>query len=128
MARQERRREPAPAGTADHRVERARRGDRRAFEELVEAHMPQVWKVVWRILRHSEDTEDVVQEVFLAAHRALPDYRGDAKLSTWLHRIAVNRALNHRSLAAERMRHKLLPLEGPAAEGEEDAPADRGPA
>ncbi len=66
--------------------------------------MPQVWRVVWRVLRHREDTEDVVQEVFLAAHGALADYRGDARLSTWLHRIAVNRALNHRDKAAERMR------------------------
>ena len=51
-------------------VERAQGGDREAFRDLMEAHMPQVWRVVWRVLRHREDTEDVVQEVFLAAHSA----------------------------------------------------------
>ena len=102
-------------------VERARRGDRQAFRELMEAHMPQVWRVVWRILRHREDTEDVVQEVFLAAHQALGEYRGDSRLSTWLHRIAVNRALNHRERAAERMRRASRPLEGPA-DDEDDSP------
>jgi RNA polymerase sigma-70 factor (ECF subfamily) len=94
-------------------VERARAGDRVAFEELMEEHLPRVWSVVWRILRHREDTEDVVQEVFLAAHQALSDYRGEALFSTWLHRIAVNRALNHRRLAAERLRRASLPLSGP---------------
>ena len=100
-------------------VERARRGDRGAFRDLMDAHMAQVWRVVWRILRHREDTEDVVQEVFLAAHRALGDYRGDSRLSTWLHRIAVNRALNYREKAAERMRRASHPVEEPGPEGEE---------
>jgi len=94
-------------------VERARRGDRGAFEDLMNDHLPRVWSVVWRLLRHREDTEDVVQEVFLAAHQALPEYRGEARFSTWLHRIAVNRALNHRRLAAERMRRASLPLSAP---------------
>jgi RNA polymerase sigma-70 factor (ECF subfamily) len=91
-------------------VERARRGDGAAFEELVQRHLPQVWTVVWRILRHREDTEDVVQEVFLAAHRALPGFRGDARFSTWLHRIAVNRALNHRRRGAERVRRASISM------------------
>jgi RNA polymerase sigma-70 factor (ECF subfamily) len=54
-----------------------------------------------------------VQEVFLAAHRSLADFRGDSRFSTWLHRIAVNRALNHRELAAERLRRDSVPLEYP---------------
>jgi RNA polymerase sigma-70 factor (ECF subfamily) len=77
------------------------------------AHLPGVWAVVWRILRHREDTEDVVQEAFLAAHRALPGFRGDARFSTWLHRIAVNRALNHRDLASERLRRASMSLAPP---------------
>jgi RNA polymerase sigma-70 factor (ECF subfamily) len=96
-------------------VERARAGDRAAFDELVRGHLSHVWGVVWRILRHQEDTEDVVQEVFLAAHQALGSYRGASRFSTWLHRIAVNRALNYRSLAAERMRRASEPLEEAAA-------------
>lgn len=92
-------------------VERARRGEAGAYDALVQAHIRQVWRVVWRILRHREDTEDVVQEVFLAAHRALDTFRGESRLSTWLHRIAVNRALNHRELAAEKLRRASEPLE-----------------
>ena len=98
-------------------VERARGGDPRAFEALVEAHLPRVWRVVWRILRHQEDTEDVVQEVFLAAHRALPSFRGEARVATWLHRIAVNRALNLRELAAEKLRRATEPLDPASLDG-----------
>jgi RNA polymerase sigma-70 factor, ECF subfamily len=111
------------------RVERARQGDERAFAELVETHLQRVWRVVWHILRHQQDTEDVVQEVFLAAYRALDTYRGDSLFSTWLHRIAVNRALNHRSLAAERMRRASRSIEPPEEEDEGSIPAlpDAGP-
>ncbi len=59
----------------------------------------------------------MVQDVFLAAHRALGEYRGESRLSTWLHRIAVNRALNHRDRAVERMRRVSDPLEEPTEEG-----------
>ena len=102
-----------PASAEDKLTARARSGDADAFRELMDAHLPQVWRVVWRILRHREDTEDVVQEVFLSAHRSLETFRGDSQLSTWLHRIAVNRALNYLNLAAERVRHASESLEGP---------------
>jgi RNA polymerase sigma-70 factor (ECF subfamily) len=92
-------------------VARAKGGDRRAFDELVERHLPRVWRVVYRVLRHREDTEDVVQEVFVTAHRSLRDFRGDAKLSTWLHRIAVTRALNHAERAAEKVRRGSEPID-----------------
>jgi len=92
-------------------VAKAKGGDRRAFDELVERHLPRVWRVVYRVLRHREDTEDVVQEVFVTAHRSLRDFRGDAKLSTWLHRIAVTRALNHAERAAEKVRRGSEPIE-----------------
>jgi len=108
-------------------VRKARQGDPDAFRHLVEEHLPRLWKVIWRILRAREDTEDVVQEVFLAAYRALPAFRGASSVSTWLHRIAVTRALNHRDTAAERIRRASEPWEGPqgeeirAAEGSEAA-------
>jgi len=92
-------------------VGKARSGDRQAFERLMTMHLPRVWRVVWRILRHGEDTEDVVQEVFLAAHQALDSYRGASRFSTWLHRIAVNKALNHRARVAERLRRSSESLE-----------------
>ena len=100
-------------------VERARQGDRQAFDVLVRSHLPRVWRVVWRILRHHEDTEDVVQEVFLAAHQALLTFRGESRFSTWLHRIAVNRALNHLTEAGEQMRRGFRSLGLPPDEGEE---------
>jgi RNA polymerase sigma-70 factor (ECF subfamily) len=103
-------------------VRKAREGDRRAFDRIVEGHLAQVWATVWRVLRHREDTEDVVQEVFITAHRALSGFRGDSKLSTWLHRIAVSRALNHVERAEEKLRRAsdtFLPeaADGPRAIG-----------
>ncbi len=114
-------------------VERARSGDRQAFDRLVQAHLPRVWRVVFRILRHREDTEDVVQEVFLTAHQALADFRGEAKLATWLHKIAVTRALNHLDRASERARRSSRSLDDPVLDrtGDgvpaRDALPDRGP-
>jgi RNA polymerase sigma-70 factor (ECF subfamily) len=83
---------------------RARGGDRAAFDELVERHLSQVWRVVWRVVRHTEDAEDVVQETFLTAWRSLGDFREEAAFATWLHRIAVTRALHHVERASERVR------------------------
>jgi len=92
-------------------IEKASRGDREAFDRLVETHLQRVWAVVWRVLRHREDTEDVVQEVFLAAFQGLSGYRGEARFSTWLHRIAVTRALNHLDRKEERLRRAARDLE-----------------
>jgi len=98
---------------------RARAGDRVAFEGLVERHLSQVWGVVWRIVRHTQDAEDVVQDTFLTAWRSLGDFREEAALSTWLHRIAVTRALHHVERASERMRRASRSIDdeetGPAA-------------
>lgn len=89
----------------------ARAGDRAAFDTLVTLHLQRVWNLVWRVLRHREDTEDVVQEVFLTAWRGLPAFRGEARLATWLQTIAVSRALNHRARSAVRMSRAALPLD-----------------
>jgi len=110
-----------PGGTApddeDDLVRKARDGDRRAFDRLVALHLPQVWATVWRVLRHREDTEDVVQETFVTAHRSLSGFRGDAKLSTWLHRIAVTRALNHLERAEEKRRRASDPIDPETVDG-----------
>jgi RNA polymerase sigma-70 factor (ECF subfamily) len=97
-------------------VRQARHGDRQAFDRLVALHLPQVWASVWRVLRHREDTEDVVQEVFVTAHRAISGFRGDAKFSTWLHRIAVTRALNHVDKSEERLRRASDPIDPEAVD------------
>lgn len=119
--------EPVARDLEAERIERARGGDRRAFEDLVSHHIQQVWRVVWRILRHEQDTEDVVQEVFMAAHRAISGYRAESSFSTWLHRIAVNRALNHRARSSEKIRRASFSLEDAAGDegnGEALLPSD----
>jgi len=94
----------------DALLARARAGDRDAFGTLVERHLPHVWRVAFRIVRDEADAEDVAQETFLAAWRALATFRGEALFSTWLHRIAVARALNHLDRAAEKTRRASAPL------------------
>jgi RNA polymerase sigma-70 factor (ECF subfamily) len=111
----------------------ARSGDQEAFGRIMESHLEKVWVLVWRVLRHREDTEDVVQEVFLTAWRSLPGFRGEASLATWLGRIAVTRALNHLERGAEKVRRGAVPLEadpgdGPRAPGLIQEPADARPA
>jgi RNA polymerase sigma-70 factor (ECF subfamily) len=93
-------------------VRRARDGDRAAFDRLVGLHLPRVWAVVARIVRNREDAEDVVQEAFLTAHRSIAEFRGDAAFSTWLHRIAVTRALNHLNRASVRLARASEPIDG----------------
>jgi RNA polymerase sigma-70 factor (ECF subfamily) len=112
--------EPRPVEQPESEEEligRAREGDSRAFDRIVQTHLGVVWRVVWRILRHREDTEDVVQEVFVTAYRSLSGFRGEAKLSTWLHRIAVTRALNHLEKSEEKRRRASDPTDREAADG-----------
>jgi RNA polymerase sigma-70 factor (ECF subfamily) len=107
----------APSDDEIDLVRKARDGDRRAFDRLVEIHMPHVWATVWRVLRHREDTEDVVQEVFVSAHRAIGGFRGESKLSTWLHQIAVSRALNHVARSEEKLRRASDAFDPKASDG-----------
>jgi RNA polymerase sigma-70 factor, ECF subfamily len=89
-------------------VGRARDGDADAFEQLVRRHTPQLYRLLARMLGDAAAAEDVVQECFVRAWRALPGFRGDAKFSTWLYRIAVNEG--NRFLARE-SRRKVLPYD-----------------
>jgi RNA polymerase sigma-70 factor (ECF subfamily) len=75
-------------------LDRLRRGDSAAFETLVTTHQHRVFGVALRMLGSRADAEDVAQETFLRAHRALPEFRGDAKLSTWLYAIAARLCLS----------------------------------
>jgi len=72
---------------------RLRRGDDAAFEELVRTYSPRLFGVARRVVGNEEDAREVIQEAFLSAFKALGRFHGDAKLSTWLHRIVVNTAL-----------------------------------
>jgi RNA polymerase sigma-70 factor (ECF subfamily) len=87
----DRRREP----TEKELIARAVGGDQHAYGILVERYSDFVYTVVLRVVGSAEDAEDVAQEAFVRAHRALPRFRGDSKFSSWLYRIAVNRALTH---------------------------------
>ncbi len=69
------------------------RGDLRSFEYLVRRHTPAVYRYCARMLPNRADAEDCTQETWLAAWRALPGFREDASLTTWLYRIATNQAL-----------------------------------
>jgi len=75
-------------------VERAKRGDRRAFRMLVDRHKRMVFNVAWRMLRNREDAEDAAQEAFLRAFRSMRTFRRQAKFSSWLVQIAVNVCLS----------------------------------
>lgn len=72
---------------------RLRIGDDSAFEELVRAYSPRLLAVARRIVGNDEEARDVIQDAFLNAFRSLRNFHGDARLSTWLHRIVVNSAL-----------------------------------
>jgi RNA polymerase sigma-70 factor (ECF subfamily) len=80
-------------------VARARDGDPAAFEELVRQQAPQLYRLLIRMVGNASAAEDVAQESLVRAWRALPSFRGEARFSTWLYRIAVNEA--NRYLARE---------------------------
>ncbi|MGH9408833.1 MAG: RNA polymerase sigma factor [Vicinamibacterales bacterium] len=82
-------------------VERCRRGELGAFEELYRAHAGRLYGLAYRMLGNQADAEDLLQDIFLSAHRKLDTFRGDAALGTWLYRLAMNQILDHlRSRAA----------------------------
>lgn len=94
---------------ADERelIARARGGDRDAFGELVRSHQDAVYTLAVRLVG-PDLAADVAQEALIRAWRSLPRFRGEARFSTWLHRITVNVAWTHRRRAA---RHRASPLE-----------------
>src|SRR5437660_10074341 len=82
-------------------VDRCRRGELGAFEELYRAHAGRLYSLAVRMLGNQADAEDLLQEIFLSAHRKLDSFRGEAALGTWLYRLATNQILDHvRSRAA----------------------------
>lgn len=80
----------------DHElVLRAQRGDKRAFGMLVDKYQRKLGRLLSRMIRDQSEIEDVVQESFIKAYRALPNFRGDSAFYTWLYRIGINTAKNH---------------------------------
>ena len=76
-------------------VERAQRGDKRAFELLVEKYQRKLARLLSRLIRDPGEVEDVTQEAFIKAYRALPSFRGDSAFYSWLYRIGINTAKNY---------------------------------
>jgi RNA polymerase sigma-70 factor (ECF subfamily) len=73
-------------------VERVKRGDKRAFEMLVVKYQRRIERLIGRMVRDTDLVQDIAQESFIRAYRAMPQFRGDSAFYTWLYRIAVNTA------------------------------------
>ena len=87
-------------------IKRCQNGDKDAFEPLVRQNAGKIQRLVWGMLgERREDTDDIVQEIFLKAYISLPKFRGDARFSTWVYRIAVNHCRDYLKRGAP------LPLE-----------------
>lgn len=87
-------------------IERLRARDERAFNELVSAYQERVFGLVLRMLGRRDEAEDMAQEVFVQVFKAIDQFRGDAKLGTWIYRIAVNLCKNRTLYLARRHSHK----------------------
>lgn len=83
------------ATTDDELVARVQRGDKRAYDLLVLKYQYKVQAIIGRFVRDSAEAQDVAQETFIKAYRALANFRGDSQFYTWLYRIAVNTSKNH---------------------------------
>ena len=106
-------------------VGRAQRGDESAFAQLVSQTQARVYNLAYGILRSREEAEDTAQEIYLRVWRALPGFRGEARFTTWLYRIATNLSLNRRRHLRTRLREVenegaldriASPQAGPASE------------
>jgi len=100
-------------------VERAQRGDKRAFGLLVEKYQRKLGRLLARFIRDPAEVEDVTQEAFIKAYRALPAFRGDSAFYTWLYRIGINTAKNY-LMALGRRAPTSTEVEAEDAEGFED--------
>jgi len=103
-------------------VERVQKGDKAAFELLVAKYHRKIIRLVSRLVRDHAEVEDVTQEAFIKAYRALPQFRGESAFYTWLYRIAVNTAKNH---LATQGRRAPTSTEANAEEAETFAEADQ---
>src|SRR6476659_8576991 len=97
-------------------IRRLQQRDEKAFEEVVRLYQHKVYNLVYRMLGNREEAEDVAQEVFVTVFKSIDSFRGEAKFSTWLYRIAANHCKN---------RMKYLGRRSYKATGELDEAAER---
>ena len=100
-------------------VARAQRGDKRAFDLLVAKYQRKLGRLLSRFIRDPAEVEDVAQEAFMKAYRALPSFRGDSAFYTWLYRIGINTAKNY-LVALGRRAPTVTEFDSDEAEGFED--------
>ena len=101
-------------------VERVQRGDKHAFDLLVTKYQRKLGRLISRFVRDSAEAEDVTQDAFIKAYRALPGFRGESAFYTWLYRIGINTAKNH-LLANKRRAPTSTPLDAEESESFEEA-------
>lgn len=130
-------RKPSEAGTSDSAavarerllLSRLRRGDSRAFAELVRAYQDRVFNLTYRMLGDRHEAEDLAQEIFVSLHGALDGFRGESRLSTWIFRVTRNHCLNRLKYLTRRDRGRAseltqVPETALAAADEELSPDD----
>src|SRR5690606_39681088 len=83
-------------------VARVQRGDKRAYDLLVLKYQRKIMRLLSRMIRDPAEVEDVAQEAFIKAYRALPQFRGESAFYTWLYRIAINTARNWQAARSRR--------------------------
>ncbi|MDR0481248.1 MAG: RNA polymerase sigma factor RpoE [Gallionellaceae bacterium] len=101
-------------------VERAQRGDKHAYELLIAKYQRRLSRLISRFVRDAAEVEDVTQEAFIKAYRALPTFRGESAFYTWLYRIGINTAKNY-LLSLKRRAPTSTAFDAEEAEGFEDA-------
>src|SRR5258705_7426699 len=106
-------------------VERAQQGDKKAFGLLVEKYQRKLARLLSRFIRDPAEVEDVTQEAFIKAYRALPAFRGDSAFYTWLYRIGINTAKNY-LMAMGRRAPTSTEVEAEEAEGFDEGEQLRG--
>jgi len=107
-------------------LRRLRHGDERAFVELVKAHQDRVFDLVFRMLGDREEALDLSQEIFVSVHAAVGRFRGEARLSTWIFRVAKNHCLNRLKYLSRRERGRSTEISNvPEAVLERNAPSER---
>ncbi len=110
----------APAAPVDLRpmierevIERLKRGEAAAFEELVNERSPEIYGLLFRLTENAEEARDLTQETFLRAYQSIGRFRGEADLRTWIYRIAINQARNRWRWWRRRRRDSTISLDAP---------------
>jgi len=98
-------------GDEDRLIERLRERDEAAFNQLVRAYQAAVFRQLLRVLGDAAEAEDLAQEVFVTVFKSIESFRGDSRLSTWIHRIAQNHARNRLKYHGRHKRRGDTPLE-----------------